>query len=162
MLLYCNNQSAIAVAKNNQYHACTKHIDICYHFIHKTVTHGIVKIRYFPTNQMISDIFMKALPMKHFEALHELLGIHLNWGRVLVFAMWVHILRLPEWLNRHLGAGNQPLQNICTSIGQSCSHFYLFVVSIFLSLCASSGSHSLVPRSRHCVRDTVMFDWTLY
>ena len=28
MMLYCDNQSAIAVAKNDQYHACTKHIDI--------------------------------------------------------------------------------------------------------------------------------------
>ena len=28
MLLYCDNQSAIAIAKNDQYHARTKHIDI--------------------------------------------------------------------------------------------------------------------------------------
>ena len=28
MVLYCNNQSAIAVAKNDQYHAHMKHIDI--------------------------------------------------------------------------------------------------------------------------------------
>ena len=28
MLLYCDNQSAITVAKNAQYHACTKHIGI--------------------------------------------------------------------------------------------------------------------------------------
>ena len=33
MLLYCNNQSAIAVAKDDQFHACMKHINICYHFI---------------------------------------------------------------------------------------------------------------------------------
>jgi hypothetical protein len=31
--LYCDNQSAIALTKNNQFHACTKHIDIHYHFI---------------------------------------------------------------------------------------------------------------------------------
>jgi len=31
--LYCNNQSAISVLKNDQYHARTKHIDIRYHFI---------------------------------------------------------------------------------------------------------------------------------
>ena len=33
MVLYCDNQSAIAVAKNDQYHARTKHIDSQYHFI---------------------------------------------------------------------------------------------------------------------------------
>ena len=78
ILLYCDNQSAIAVVKNDQYHACTKHIDICYHFICKLVAHNIVEIRYCPTNQMITDIFIKALPVKNFEALQELLGVHLD------------------------------------------------------------------------------------
>ena len=31
--LYSNNQSAIALTKDHQYHACMKHINICYHFI---------------------------------------------------------------------------------------------------------------------------------
>ena len=78
MLLYCDNQSAITIAKNNQYHACTKHIDIHYHFIREMVTRNVVKICYCPTNQMIADIFIKALPVKTFEALQELLGIHLD------------------------------------------------------------------------------------
>ena len=118
MLLYCDNQSAIAMAKNNQYHAHSKHIDIHYHFIWEMVACDIVEICYCPTNQLITDIFTKALPVKNFEALQELLGVHLDWGRVLVFAMQVHIPRLPGWL-RCLGAGNQWLQHICVSIRQS-------------------------------------------
>ena len=78
MLLYCNNQSAIAVVNKDQYHARTKHIDICYHFIREMVAHNIVKIHYCPTNQMIANISMKALPVKTLEALRELLGIHLD------------------------------------------------------------------------------------
>ena len=78
MLLYCDNQSAIAVAKNNQFHARTKHIDICYHFICEMVARNVVEIRYCPTNQMIADIFTKALPVKNFKGLRELLGIHLD------------------------------------------------------------------------------------
>ena len=31
--LYCDNQSAVSLAHNNNYHAHTKHIDIHYHFI---------------------------------------------------------------------------------------------------------------------------------
>ena len=78
MLLYCDNQSAIAIAKNDQYHAHTKHIDIRYHIIRETIARGTVEIRYCPTNQMIADIFIKALPMKAFEALRKLLGIYLD------------------------------------------------------------------------------------
>ena len=33
MMLYCDNQSAIALMKDHQYHARTKHIDVCFHFI---------------------------------------------------------------------------------------------------------------------------------
>ena len=35
--LFSDNQSAIALAKDHQYHAHTKHIDICFHFIHWVV-----------------------------------------------------------------------------------------------------------------------------
>ena len=31
--LFSDNQSAIALTKEHQYHACTKHIDIQFHFI---------------------------------------------------------------------------------------------------------------------------------
>jgi hypothetical protein len=31
--LCINNQSAITIAKNPEFHDCTKHIDICYHYL---------------------------------------------------------------------------------------------------------------------------------
>ena len=42
MLLYCDNQSAIAVAKDDQFHAHTKHINIHYYFICKAITQNIL------------------------------------------------------------------------------------------------------------------------
>ena len=78
MLPYCDNQSAIAVAKNDQFHACTKHIDIQYHFIHEAITWNIIKVRYCPTQHMVADIFTKALPMKTFEQLRTLHGIYVD------------------------------------------------------------------------------------
>ena len=66
------------IVKNDQFHTHTKYIDIQYHFIHETIAHNVVEIRYCSTNQMIADIFTKALSVKTFEGLRELLGIHLD------------------------------------------------------------------------------------
>ena len=78
MLLYCNNQSAITVAKDNQFHACTKHINIRYHFICEAITQDIIEIRYCPTQHMVANIFTKVLPVKTFEQLHTLLGLYMD------------------------------------------------------------------------------------
>jgi len=37
LTLLCDNQGAIALAKDNRFHSRTKHIDLRYHFIHETV-----------------------------------------------------------------------------------------------------------------------------
>ena len=59
MLLYCDNQLAIAVAKDNQFHTHMKHINIRYHFICEAITQNIIEVRYFPTQHMVADIFTK-------------------------------------------------------------------------------------------------------
>ena len=67
--LYCDNQSAIALTKDGQYHARTKHIDIRYHFIRFVIDNGTVKLIYCPTDEMVADTLTKALPSakgKHF------------------------------------------------------------------------------------------------
>ena len=78
MLLYCNNQSAIAVAKDDQFHTHTQHIDIHYHFICKGITWNILEVRYCPTQHMVVDIFTNVLPMKTFEQLCTLLSIYVD------------------------------------------------------------------------------------
>ena len=69
--LNCDNQSAIELTKDHQYHARTKHIDIRYHFIHYVVEEGSIRLTYCPTNEMLADALTKALPsakVKHFTA----------------------------------------------------------------------------------------------
>ena len=78
MLLYCDNQSAITVAKDDQFHAHMRHIDIHYHFICEVVTWNILEVRYCPTQHMITNIFTKALPVKIFKQLCMLLGIYVD------------------------------------------------------------------------------------
>jgi len=67
--LFSDNQSAVALAKDHQYHAHTKHIDIRFHFIHYVIEKGSIRLIYCPTDDMVADTLTKALPsakVKHF------------------------------------------------------------------------------------------------
>ena len=67
--LFSDNQSAIALTKDHQFHARMKHIDIRFHFIRWIVENGSLRLIYCPTNDMVVDAFTKALPspkVKHF------------------------------------------------------------------------------------------------
>jgi len=67
--MYCNNQAALRLATDDNYHTRTKHIDIRFHYIHQTVADKHIKLKYCPTNDMTADILMKPLP-KHKIAIH--------------------------------------------------------------------------------------------
>jgi hypothetical protein len=60
-ILYGDNQGAIQIANNPEYHARTKHIDIQYHFIRECVENGVIKLKYCPTEDMVADGLTKAL-----------------------------------------------------------------------------------------------------
>ena len=75
LTISCDNQGAIALAKDNKFHARTKHIDLRYHFIHEAVENGKVKVKYVPTDDNVSDIFSKALPKPKFQWMVGLLGL---------------------------------------------------------------------------------------
>jgi hypothetical protein len=67
--LFGDNQSAIALAKDHQYHARTKHIDVRFHFIRWVIEQGSLRLVYCPTDDMVADTLTKALPsakVKHF------------------------------------------------------------------------------------------------
>jgi hypothetical protein len=55
--IYCDNQDAITLASNNKFHACTKHIDLQYHYVHSLVQSGTLNIQYCPTEDNIADAF---------------------------------------------------------------------------------------------------------
>jgi len=59
--LHINNQSAIAIAKNPKFHNHTKHIDICYHFLHHKVESGDITLDYMSTNDQPANILTKGL-----------------------------------------------------------------------------------------------------
>jgi hypothetical protein len=73
--LFCDNQGAIVISKDPAFHMRTKHIDTRFHFIRETINQGHLHIPYCPTDDMIADIFTKALARFKFERFRTLLGL---------------------------------------------------------------------------------------
>ena len=71
----CDSQGAIAVAKNPEYHARTKHIDIQHHYVREKVEDNTVAFHYTPTTEMIADILTKAVNKNQHEKLTSLMGL---------------------------------------------------------------------------------------
>ena len=59
--LFCDNQGAIALAKNPVQHQRSKHIDIRYHFIRHEIKKGLINVMYVTSNDNVADMFTKAL-----------------------------------------------------------------------------------------------------
>ena len=74
MLIFEDNQAAICMAKNAQYHGRAKHIDIKYHFIREHIAKATVKLEYCRSEEMIADIF-KGLSAALFTKLRKMLGV---------------------------------------------------------------------------------------
>ena len=76
MKICSDNQGAIALAKDNKFHARTKHIDVHYHFIHEKVENRSVHLEYVSSEENVSNIFMKALPSPKFRYFACKLGLN--------------------------------------------------------------------------------------
>ena len=74
-MLFSDNQSAIALTKDHQYHTRTKHIDIRFHFIRWVVENGKTRLIYCPTANMVADTLKKALPSPKVKHLAVKLGL---------------------------------------------------------------------------------------
>ena len=59
--IYCDNQSAIFLAKNSAFHARSKHIDVRYHWICDTVNSGEVEFKDVRTDRNCADMLKKAV-----------------------------------------------------------------------------------------------------
>ena len=72
-VIYEDNQSAIAMAKNAVTSSRAKHIDIRFHFVRDLINTNIIKLVYKPTTQMLADILTKSLLREIFEKLRKYL-----------------------------------------------------------------------------------------
>ncbi|KAK2976087.1 hypothetical protein RJ640_009519 [Escallonia rubra] len=60
--LFCDNKSAIAMAKNPVFHSRTRHIALKYHFIREAIEEGEIELEFCKSKEQVADIFTKALP----------------------------------------------------------------------------------------------------
>ena len=68
VIIYNDNQGAVALSKNPGSHARNKHIDIKYHYIRQHVEDGSVRVEYISTDAMMADVLTKPLSkVKHLQ-----------------------------------------------------------------------------------------------
>ena len=74
-LVFEDNQSAICMSKNPQFHGRAKHVDIKYHFVREQVTKGNIELKYCRTEDMIADMLTKDLIHAKFTRLRQMAGV---------------------------------------------------------------------------------------
>lgn len=73
--IYIDNQSAIRLIHNPEFHSRSKHIDIKYHFIREKYQSCEIEPKYVNTKNQEADILTKALPREHFQNLRCKMGL---------------------------------------------------------------------------------------
>ena len=76
-LIYEDNQSAISMAKNPQFHGRSKHISIKYHYIREQVNNDKIRLEYCPTEDTLADLDLltKGIGPEKFEKLRKFYGM---------------------------------------------------------------------------------------
>jgi hypothetical protein len=73
--LRVDNIGALSLSSNSVFHACTKHIEVDYHFIREKVFNKDLYARYISTHHQPSDIFTKGLSTARFIFLRDKLMV---------------------------------------------------------------------------------------
>ncbi|KAK3005774.1 hypothetical protein RJ639_016073 [Escallonia herrerae] len=72
--VYCDNQSAIHLTKNQMFHERTKHIDVRFHFIWDVVSQGTVMVERIFIVENSADMMTKHIPEIKFKHCLDLIG----------------------------------------------------------------------------------------
>ena len=73
--LFSDNQSAIRLVQNPEFHKRTKHINVVYHLIREIQARGEIEVLYVPTRLQLADILTKALTPEIFQKLRAALNL---------------------------------------------------------------------------------------
>jgi hypothetical protein len=76
-IIFCDNQGAIALAKNPQFHSRMKHVEIQHNFVREKVSDGAIQLEYVNTESQVADGLTKALDKGRFERFRKAIGLEL-------------------------------------------------------------------------------------
>ena len=76
--ILCDNTYALQIAHNPIFHACTRHIEVDYHFIHELLARGSIQACHVSFDLQATDIFTKALAANQFKRLQTKLSLQDN------------------------------------------------------------------------------------
>ena len=73
--LLIDNQSAIAIARNPEFHDRTKHIEVRHHFLRQLYESKAIQFQYTPTNEQVADVLTKGLAREKHERFTNGMGV---------------------------------------------------------------------------------------
>lgn len=90
--LFGDNQSALALSRNPEFHARTKHIDVRFHSVRECIEKAVIDYKYVPTSRNTADVLTTALARLKHEFYYRKLGLENNsaWGGVLKYIGKMH------------------------------------------------------------------------
>jgi hypothetical protein len=71
----CDSQSAIHLAKNQVHHSRTKHIDVCFHFVHEIIEECDILLQKIRTADNPTDMLTKVVTGAKFKHCSDLVNI---------------------------------------------------------------------------------------
>ena len=63
-VIWADNQGAIALAENPDFHKRMKHIDTKFHWVREVIERGVLLLKFLPTRFMAADGLTQPLPPK--------------------------------------------------------------------------------------------------
>ncbi len=74
-VIWADNQGAIALAENPEFHKRTKHIDTKFHWVQKVIERDVLLLEFLPIRFMAADGLTKLLPLKQFQLFLAMMGM---------------------------------------------------------------------------------------
>ena len=75
-ILCMDNQSAITITCNPEFHNHSKHIEIRHHFLRQKLDEEELDLEFVPTGDQVADVLMKGLVQEKHDRFAEAMGVH--------------------------------------------------------------------------------------